>query len=327
MIVKINFALIGLIIILSWFASRVPGARDVIWSPYQKLVVREAGINWLGDYQIDVNNVGYQAIIDLSDARVSVEPNKFDPRQKGMGQYDIPLLLHPNPELVLIVGSGTGNDVAGALRNHAGSVTAVEIDPAIIAIGKELHPEQPYASSKVTIVNDDARSHFATTTKTYDVIIFGLLDLHTTTALTNARLDHYVYTRESIIQAKSRLKEGGIMVLTFDLQRPFIADRIEFVLAEVFSQSPVVFRILLSSYGGGGVMFVTGDMETIQNQLSANERLATYIRMKQQDNPVQISHTTRVTTDDWPYLYLETARIPSLLCADRTLGRDLRKNL
>lgn len=309
---RLSFALLGIIIVLSWFASLVPGSRDVIWSPYQKLVVRETEENWLGDYHVDVNNTGYQAIIDLSDARVSSEPHRFDQQLKGISQYDIPLLLHPNPRSVLIVGSGTGNDVAGALRNGAGSVTGVEIDPAIIALGLELHPEKPYQSSKVKIVNDDARSHFATTDEKYDVIIFGLLDSHTTTSLTNARLDHYVYTKESIQQARSRLENGGIVVLTFDSQRPFISDRIEIVLNEVFGQPPLVFRILLSHYGGGGIMFATGDMQTIQNQLASHERLNSYIETQQREYPVELMHTTEITTDDWPYLYLDEPRIPSL---------------
>jgi spermidine synthase len=229
-----------------------------------------------------------------------------------MSHYDIPLLLHPNPDEVLIVGAGSGNDAAGALRNHAGRIVAVDIDPAIIAIGEELHPEQPYSASNVTVVNDDARSYFATTTEKYDVISFGLLDSHTTTSLTNARLDHYVYTKESILQARSRLKDGGIMALLFVAQRPFIADRIEAVLSEVFEHPPLVFKVSLTHYGGGGVMFVTGDMETIQNQLAANNRLSGYIQNQQREYPVAITHTTRISTDDWPYLYLEAPRIPSL---------------
>jgi len=35
---------------------------------------------------------------------------------------------------VLIVGSGTGNDVAAALRHNSSLVDAVEIDPAILAL-------------------------------------------------------------------------------------------------------------------------------------------------------------------------------------------------
>jgi spermidine synthase len=309
---KTNFALLAVIMILSWFASQVPGALNVIWSPYQKLVVREPQAAEVGKYIINVNNVGYQGILDLSQEHVSADSQTFAPELKGLSQYDIPFLLHPNPKSVLLVGAGSGNDAAGAVRNNVPSITAVEIDPAIIAIGKELHPEHPYFSSRVQIVNDDARSFFATTSEKYDVISFGLLDSHTTTSLTNARLDHYVYTEESINQAKSRLAKGGIIVLTFEAQRPFIIDRIEKVLEEIFQQPPIVFRIPGSSYGWGGVMFVTGDLQTVQQQLNQNVRLANYIKHLQETYPLQITHTTKVITDDWPYFYLEAARIPVL---------------
>ena len=309
---KTNFTLLAVIVVLSWFASQVSGALEVIWSPYQKLVVRESGADGLGDYQIDVNNTGYQIIIDLSDARVSAHPEKFPPALKGLSQYDMPLLFHPNPKSFLIVGAGSGNDAAGALRHNVESVTSVEIDPAIITIGQELHPENPYLSSKVQVVNDDARSFFATTSEKYDVISFGLLDSHTTTALTNARLDHYVYTKESLIQAKSRLENGGIMALTFEAQKPFIVDRIQMVLEEVFNQPPLIFRIPTNAYGWGGDMFVTGDLENVQKQLNQNSSLSAYIKQLQTANPIQLTDNTKITTDDWPYFYLESPKIPLL---------------
>ncbi|HET9910625.1 MAG TPA: hypothetical protein VFQ13_01985 [Anaerolineales bacterium] len=309
---KLNFALLGVIILLSWFASQVPGALQVVWSPYQKLVVRENEAGALGQYEVEVNNNSYQDIMDLSDQYVSANPDIYPSELKGLSQYDIPLLFHPEPRSLLVVGAGTGNDVAAALRHGVASVTAVEIDPAIITMGKELHPEQPYASPGVAIINDDARSFFATTSEKYDIISFGLLDSHTTTSMTNARLDHYVYTKESILQAKSRLKDGGILTLTFYAQRVFIADRIERVLEEVFNQAPLVFVVEPSTYGRGGVMFITGDMENIQKQLAVNDRLAAYIKQQQKIYSLQLTHQTKVITDDWPYLYLETPRIPTL---------------
>jgi spermidine synthase len=44
---------------------------------------------------------------------------------------------------VVIVGTGTGNDVAAALRAGVGEIDAVEIDPAIVSFGREHHPEDP----------------------------------------------------------------------------------------------------------------------------------------------------------------------------------------
>ena len=213
---------------------------------------------------------------------------------------------------MLIVGAGSGNDAAAALRGGAQHVTAVEIDPVIVDMGQRLHPERPYASPRVTLVNDDARSFFATTDATFDLIIFGLLDSHTTTAMTNARLDHYVYTQESITRARSLLAEGGVMVLSFEATKPFIADRMASGLKEVFGSEPLVFRIPPGAAGWGGVMFVTGDQEVIRESLTQQTRLASQIEQWQTAHPIQSTYSTPTTTDDWPYLYLEARRIPTL---------------
>ncbi|HEX9027619.1 MAG TPA: hypothetical protein VF823_00505 [Anaerolineales bacterium] len=311
---KMNLVLLAAIIICSWFVGQNPNAREVIWSPYQKLEVYSLGSQAQsnGNYMISVNSTGYQAMLDLSQQTTASNPSYFPPEMQGLSQYDIPLLLHPNPKSFLIVGAGSGNDAAGALRHGVRDITAVEIDPAIISIGDALHPEKPYSSPNVQVVNDDARSFFATTTKKYDVIAFGLLDSHTTTAMTNARLDHYVYTRESIERAKTLLAPGGVIVLTFEAQKTFIADRMASVLKEVFGQEPIAFRIPSGPYGWGGVMFITGDQQTAQQQIARNQRLSDLIAGWQKQYPLSITHTTRVVTDDWPYIYLESPSIPLL---------------
>jgi spermidine synthase len=314
--------------VLSWFAGLEPDTLDVIWSPYQKLVVsalnREelpgndsvvtvSNVNLPGDnYMVTVNNVGYQSMSDLSEAHTASHPEVYPPEMRGLSQYDIPLLLHHDPKTYLIVGAGAGNDAAGGIRHGVGEITAVEIDPAIISLGQSYHPERPYSSPAVQLVNDDARSFFATTDKSFDVIAFGLLDSHTTTAMTNARLDHYVYTRESIAQAKSLLAPGGIMVLSFEAQKPYIADRMATVLRDVFGEEPIAFRIPSTTLGWGGVMFVAGDLAAAREQIAQNQRLAALIDWLQREYPLSLSYTTRVATDDWPYIYLENPRIPVL---------------
>jgi len=191
-------------------------------------------------------------------------------------------------------------------------VTAVEIDPAIVAMGRRYHPERPYDSPQVRVVVDDARSFFATTQERYDLVIFGLLDSHTTTSMTNARLDHYVYTRESITRARQLLTDDGVMVLSFEAMKPFIADRMGRCLRDVFHQQPLAFRIPATSSGWGGVMFVVGNEPVIDAAMSADPPLAALVRQCQADSPVELTYATSVPTDDWPYIYLEHARIPTL---------------
>jgi hypothetical protein len=311
---RVNLALLIGMIVLSLFAGLVPGAHKVVWSPYQKLAVWNATMedNESDSYLVTVNNTGYQEMADRRDSNTALYPERFPPELRGLSQYDIPLLLHPDPQTFLIVGAGAGNDAAGGLRHGVSEITAVEIDPAIISIGRDLHPEHPYSAASVKVVIDDARSFFATTGKKYDVISFSLLDSHTTTAMTNARLDHYVYTRESILRAKSLLTDGGIMVLTFEAQYLYIADRIASVLQEVFGEAPIVFRIEKSAYGWGGVMFISGDLVSVREQIGQNERLGAFIAESQRLYPLSLPNTTRVATDDWPYIYLEKPNIPAL---------------
>lgn len=306
--------ILALSVLLSYFAGLNPDALLTRWSPYQKLVLysKESKPEMKGEYLVNVNNASYQEIINLSKQNVDSRPDEFAPEHRGLGQYDIPFAFHPAPKKILIVGSGTGNDVAGALRHGAEEVVAVDIDPVIIEIGKAYHPERPYSSSKVRIVNDDARSYFATSNEKFDLILFGLLDSHTATSFTNTRLDHYVYTRESISRAKSLLSPGGVIVLSFYSVRWFITDRFATVMTEVFGTSPLVFKIPESGFGRGGVMFVDGDKNNISSQLQNNPGIRNGIEQWQRDFPIQIKGATKVATDDWPYIYLASPSIPYL---------------
>lgn len=309
---KWNLNCLAATVVVAGLAGYESDAIKVAWSPYQKLTLAPSNHDkWQGVNFIYVNNTGYQALVDNSDAAVRAD-HRVDPETYGLTQYDLPMQFHSSPRRVLVVGAGSGNDVAGALRNGAEDVTAVEIDPAIIEFGRQYHPERPYDSPKVRVVNDDARSYFATSELKFDVIIFGLLDSHTTTALTNARLDHYVYTRESLERAKSLLADGGVMVLSFDAMRMYIADRMSHCLEDVFGQRPLAFRITPNVRSWGGTVFVAGDQATIQERVQQNERLARMIADWQQSNRLNITNSTRVTTDDWPYLYLEKPSIPAL---------------
>ena len=325
--------LLATIVGLSLLAGYETGYEEIRWTPYQKLAVRDQGqhtetipvwaqrlrgqradFNYMpGRTYIGVNNAGYQATVDLRPATVAADPERFKPEQRGYSQYDIPMKLLPTAKNVLVVGAGSGNDAAGMLRNGAERVVAVEIDPGIIEIGKRFHLERPYHDPRCVVVNDDARSYFATSQEKFDLIAFGLLDSHTTTAMTNARLDHYVYTQESITQVRTLLKPGGIAVLSFEAAKPYIADRMGIVLKRAFGHEPVVFRVPPNFYGWGGVLFVVGDSrEAVDARLAADPKLTELVQKWQKAAPIALPGTTLPPSDDWPYIYLEKPMIPSL---------------
>ena len=310
---RYQVALLALTVGLSWPAGTDEFALRTLWSPYQKLSLYPGpgGSDDPVKYVLQVNNVGYQAVAG-HEKYPEGSGREWESGRDGYGmtyQYDIPSLLHPRPRKILVVGAGTGNDAAGALRHGVEHVTAVEIDPAIMLLGKEYHPEKPYLSSRVQVVVDDARSFFSKHRDTYDVISFGLLDSHTTTALTNTRLDNYVYTKESFLAARKLLKDDGVLVVSFAASRGYISDRIAGTLREVFSQEPLVFKLpeSKSAYGGYNI-FVSGDKAAAEEQISRNLKLKSLVDAHTITSP----YAAAPATDDWPYLYLEKRRIPIL---------------
>ena len=141
-----------------------------IYSPYQLLEIgrsQDTGLTLIkaaGHY--------YQRIHDFSDTQTRQE---HDFRT----YYDFAYHARGALANVAVVGAGTGNDVAAALRSGAGHVEAIEIDPAILLAGKVSHPEKPYSDPRVHAVVNDARSFLRTTEQTFDLIVYGLLDSHT----------------------------------------------------------------------------------------------------------------------------------------------------
>src|SRR6185503_9666611 len=135
MLVGVGASLAGLVV-LAWPVNPL-WAR--VYSPYQLL---EIGRQPEGLLLIRAAGTYYQRVHDFSLANRNVEGSPW--LRSTRGYYDLPYRVVGAPARVAIVGAGTGNDVAAALRNGAGAVDAIEIDPAILLAGRDGHPEKPY---------------------------------------------------------------------------------------------------------------------------------------------------------------------------------------
>ncbi len=305
-----------------WFAagcaiviSLVPWGGETAttyWSPYQKLVLSplrtEDGKVQRG-YLIEVNNVGYQAILNLSREFLSKHSEHFDLGQASLSPYDVPYELLTGVRRVLIVGAGAGNDCAAALRHGVQEVDCVEIDPVIASLGKQYHPEKPYDNPRVRLIVDDARSFFRQTPWKYDLVWFGLLDSHTLgSAYNNLRLDHYVYTKESFEAARNLLEDKGVLVLFFETEVPWITERIFGLIKTVFGYPPLTFVIRSHGdyYGWGGTLYIVGR----NGPVTISEKVPEDIRRFLKSSTLQVLPQVELTTDDWPFLYLPSRTVP-----------------
>lgn len=298
-------ALLALTVLL----LRTSTSSMVHWSPYQKLQVIRAANQ---QYEIDVNNEGYMTIANVSPEILARHPEVL--RSYPDSSYDSPFRFASQVNRVLVVGAGAGNDVAAALRQGAKHVDAVEIDPLIYSLGKQLHPEHPYDSPKVHVIINDARNYLRQNHDPYDVIVFGLLDSHTEfSGYSNVRVDNYVYTTESFRDAKRLLAPGGILVLKFEVRSPWewMGQRFYTMLGSIFQHPPVAYYVPQSGLGGGllqASVFIESDSPQLW-QKAREPGIASFLDSHPPVFPVTEA-APPPTTDDWPYVYHRGHSIP-----------------
>jgi hypothetical protein len=282
------------------------GHSTTYWSPYQKLSVKpvyDSGETI--SYEVSTNDSWYQHILNYSPDFLKRHPELLSGQPIEWDPYNLPYRFYPSPRSVLVLGAGTGNDVAAALRNSAQHVTAVEIDPLILQLGRRLHFEKPYDSSKVTAVVDDARSYIQNSHEQFDLIVFSLLDSHTTSSnFSNIRIDNYVYTVEAMTAAKKLLQPDGLFVVKFQVDNPWIGGRLQGLMTTVFTQTPLQIQSA-SQYGTPGRFFLVGSQKKLASALS-DSAVSEYVR---NNRGFEISKA-RLTTDDWPYFYQHEPGIP-----------------
>jgi hypothetical protein len=289
------FGIISVVLALIVVAWPTDPRYQRIYSPYQLL---EVGQDAQGLTEILAAGHYYQRVLDLARSNRNVDSN---PQLSIIrSYYELPYWLYGRtPGYVAVVGAGTGNDVAAGLRNGAGKIDAIEIDPAILMEGRLGHPEHPYSDPRVRAIVSDARTFLRTTNERYDMVVYGLLDSHTLLShASSVRLDSFVYTVEGLREARKRLTPDGILSLSFSVMNLQLGRKIYLMLQEAFDgRAPVCVRVEYQ----GAVIF-----------LQANDRqLLLPPALLQKPGFEDVSSTfgdpaisADVSTDDWPFFYM-----------------------
>jgi hypothetical protein len=178
-------------------------------------------------------------------------------------------------------------------------VDAIEIDPVIQSLGRDNHPEHPYRNPRVHAEINDARSFLRNTDKTYDMIVYGLLDSHTLVShASSVRLDSFVYTVEGFQEARARLKSDGVLSVSFSIMTEDLFRKIYRMMEQAFGHPPLCIS---SSYDFAVTFLITpaGSPHVPKAYLAQAEFLdVTGMFAKPGPHPVDIS------TDDWPFFYM-----------------------
>jgi len=241
----LGWGLVGaavMVVLLGRRAGRLPavaivafvlmlGAESVMgsfqWSPYYKIHTAEAPG---GLVRVEVNNTPLQTALPVS---VIKKSSQF---------YLYPYTYAGPHDDVLVIGAGTGNDVAVALDQGAKRVDAVEIDPALMQLGRDRHPDRPYSDPRVTTHVDDGRAFMERTDRHYDLILLALPDSATiVTGQSALRLENYLFTTQALTKARSLLKPGGTFAM-YNYYEPWLLDRYANTVRTVYGTAPCVQR-------------------------------------------------------------------------------------
>lgn len=217
-------AMVAILIVESTGASGIQ-----VWSPYYKIDARPLPAQHA--LEVSADNIPFQTVYPLSVLR-RIQPYYFLPYRHTTAA---------NMRKVLVIGAGTGNDVAVALAHGAKRVTGVEIDPELIALGRRYNPEHAYQNPRVRIYQNDGRAFIQDSKSHYSLILYALPDARTTLTGQAApvTLDDFLLTTQAIEAAKAHLAPGGIFSM-YNYYQPFLLSRYGTELSQAFGRRPCV---------------------------------------------------------------------------------------
>ncbi len=202
-------------------------------------------------------------------------------------------------ERVLVIGAGTGSDVALSLARGASHVDAVEIDPRLAQIGRDFHPDGVYDDPRVNLHINDGRAFMRGATDTYDLIVFALTDSLTLVSSTGGvRLESFLYTEQALASARDLLDPAdGVFVMYNIYRETWLVAKLDTMLEDAFGHAPLTR--------------LAGNASTV---LAAGPAVAGLIDGRPPGDQVDAipdvgEPEPKPATDDWPFLYLRSPMI------------------
>ena len=137
------------------------------------------------------------------DGKVDASTGRDMLTQKLLGH--LPLLLHPDPKDVAIVGLGSGVTLASALTHPVTSVDVIEISPEVVDASAAFLDENRRAleNPRTRLIVGDGRSHLSLSSRRYDVVVSEPSNpwMAGVAAL---------FTEEFFLAVRARLRPGGV---------------------------------------------------------------------------------------------------------------------
>lgn len=157
-----------------------------------------------------------------------------------------PLLYHPVPRKVLLIGGGIGGTLEQVLKHPVAEVHYAELDPLIIEATRQYSPQSflhALDDPRVVIKHADGRLLVKNASENYDVII---VTLPSPSTLQLNRL----YTREFFAEVANILQPGGIFSTTVPSSETYLS-------SEMIKHNRCIYQALKEVFDS--VLIIPGD--------------------------------------------------------------------
>ena len=197
---------------------------------------------------ITVTKYGEQVSMFESGLLMFTYPDLFSSEES----VHYPLLSHPQPKTILLIGGGMGGALEEILKYGVERVDYVELDPLVIELSRTYMPAL-VQDPRVRIFNLDGRYWAKSTDQKYDVVIVNLPEPFT------AQLNRF-FTQEFYEEVRRAMTAQGVLSFRVTSHENYISDELAQFLSSVKSTLERVF---------GDVKVIPGDTNVF---LAATEK-------------------------------------------------------
>ncbi|GMU21105.1 MAG: hypothetical protein AMXMBFR13_11990 [Phycisphaerae bacterium] len=144
----------------------------------------------------------------------------------------VPMLLHPDPNQVAVIGVGTGTTCSRFLMYDIDGLDSIDIEPALFDLIRRHFDSAWMDDPRVRLIAEDGRNYLACTDRSYDLISIDVGQIFRPGAAAFYTVDFYA-------RARDRLRPGGL-ISQFVPLGSFTPEEFRTVVAsflEVFPQS------------------------------------------------------------------------------------------
>lgn len=180
-----------------------------------------------------------------------------------------PLLEHPAPRSVLLIGGGAGGDLRETLKHPVSEVHYVELDPAVIEAARRYLPPEDGAvldDPRVTLTHTDGRLYVKEVGRRFDVVIVDLPEPST------GQLNRF-YTQEFFAEVKAILNEGGVFSFGLPSAENYLNPELRHLGGNVYQTLGSIFSQIIVLPGDHN-RFIASDAPLTTDHTLLAERLA-----------------------------------------------------